>query len=173
LWNFLDTHDTERVRTRAGGSVELQKAAAFFQFTFPGSPILYYGDELAMEGADDPFCRFPMPWEKTENHPMLKYYSTLASLRREYPALRRGSFRTWQVEENGLYAYLRQSDDQQVLCLINTALEPVSGIIPLPEEMAGAAALTDLYADVPYPVQDGRIKVTLAVGEGAILALPE
>ena len=60
-----------------------------------------------------------------------------------------------------------------MLCLINTALEPVSGIIRLPEEMAGAATLTDLYADVPYPVQDGMLKVTLAVGEGAILTLPE
>jgi len=59
------------------------------------------------------------------------------------------------------------------LCLINTSLEPVTGMIRLPKEWADAKCLTDLYAHVPYPVQDGMLKVTLEVGEGAVLSLED
>lgn len=169
LWNFLDTHDTARIRTRCGGSRELQKAAAFFQFTFPGSPILYYGDELAMEGADDPYCRFPMPWDKTENHPMFAHYARLARLRREHPALRRGAFRTWRALDNGLYAYLRTLGDETLLCVLNTSREPVSALLPLPEGMAEMSMLTDLYASEAVAVQSGCVKIALSCGEGLIL----
>jgi glycosidase len=171
LWTFLGSHDTARLRTRAGGDLHMLHAASFFQFTFPGAPIIYYGDELGMQGGDDPYCRFPMEWHNVEGNVTHAHYRRLAHVRAQSSALRVGSFRTWQVEENGLYAYLRRSDDQLVLCLINTSLEPVSGIIRLPEEMTEAESLHDLYADVPYPVSDGMLKVRLAVGEGAILTV--
>jgi len=173
LWTFLGSHDTARLRTRAGGDLCMLHAASFFQFTFPGSPIIYYGDELGMQGGDYPFCRFPMEWHNVEGNPTHAHYQKLAHLRAANPALRVGAFRTWQVEENGLYAYLRKSDDQQLLCLINTSLEPVTGMIRLPKEWADAKCLTDLYAHVPYPVQDGMLKVTLEVGEGAVLSLED
>ena len=173
LWTFLGSHDTARLRTRAGGDLRMLHAASFFQFTFPGAPIIYYGDELGMQGGDDPYCRFPMEWHNVEGNPTHAHYQKLAHLRAANPALRVGAFRTWQVEENGLYAYLRKSDDQQLLCLINTALEPVTGMIRLPENWVDAKQLTDLFADVPYAVQDGMLKVTLEVGEGAVLSLPE
>jgi glycosidase len=59
LWTFLGSHDTERMLTRAGGDVRMLHAAAFFQFTFMGAPIIYYGDELAMEGGAEPDNRRP------------------------------------------------------------------------------------------------------------------
>ena len=66
LWTFLGSHDTARVRTRAGGDVRMLHAASFFQFTYLGAPIIYYGDELGMEGGDDPYCRFPMRWDNVD-----------------------------------------------------------------------------------------------------------
>lgn len=168
LWNFLDTHDTARVRTRAGGSVEMQRAAAFFQFTFPGSPILYYGDELAMEGADDPFCRFPMPWERVKYSDMHRYYRCLAEIRREHPVLRYGSFRTWQVQEDGLYAYLRVAGGETVLCVLNTSDKPVHGLLPLPESMAEQSALNELMHSSSVAVHAGCLQVALRPGEGLI-----
>lgn len=170
LWNFLGTHDTPRVRTRAGGDLRMQQAAAFFQFTFPGSPILYYGDELGMEGGGDPYCRFPMRWKDAEGNQTHAHYRLLAQLRRDDPALRLGSFRTWRVCDNGVYAYLRQFEHQQTLCVLNTATEPVTSLLPLPEGMAEMSVVTDLYSSRTLPVQYGSVPIALNVGEGMILA---
>lgn len=169
LWTFLGSHDTQRVRTRAGGDVRMVYAASFFQFTYLGAPIIYYGDELGMEGGDDPFCRFPMRWDDVKGNPVHEHFQKLAHIRAAVPALREGSFRTWAAEENGLYAYLRQTDEQTVLCAVNTALQPVAARMALPEKMKKLKVLHDLYSGKTLPVEDGEIRVCLAVGEGLIL----
>ncbi|MEG2719350.1 MAG: glycoside hydrolase family 13 protein [Clostridia bacterium] len=170
LWTFLGSHDTARVRTRAGGDLRMLHAASFFQFTFPGTPIIYYGDELGMEGGDDPYCRFPMRWDNVENNPTHAHYSRLAKLRAEHEALRVGNFRTHQVYASGLYAYLREADSQQVLCVLNTSLQPVRERVKLPERMAGMAVVNDLYSGNDLAVENGEIVAALNVGEGLILA---
>ena len=79
------------------------------------------------------------------------------------------SITAWAVEENGLYAYLRQTEEQTVLCAVNTALEPVTARMKLPEKMRTLKVLHDLYSGNTVPVEDGEIRVSLAVGEGLIL----
>ena len=66
LFNLLDSHDTERLINR------LHNLDIFYQqlailFTLPGSPCIYYGTEIAMEGAHDPDCRRCMPWSEIES----------------------------------------------------------------------------------------------------------
>ena len=169
LWTFLGSHDTQRMRTRAGGDVRMLYAASFFQFTYLGIPIIYYGDELGMEGGDDPFCRFPMQWHNIANNPVHEHFRKLAHIREAVPALRIGSFRTWLAEENGLYAYLRETPTQRILCAVNTSLKPIAMRISLPKGMAELKVLHDLYSGKTLPVEDGMIRVELAVGEGLIL----
>ena len=154
----------------AGGDLRMLHAASFFQFTYLGSPIIYYGDELGMEGGDDPFCRFPMRWDAVEGNPTHAHYQKLARIRRQTSALRVGSFRTHAAMENGLYAYVREAGGQQVLCVVNTGLEPVKTRLALPTGLSGLAAVHDLYADRSLPVEDGAVCVRLDVGEGLILA---
>lgn len=65
LFNLLDSHDTDRLFSRTGDE------DAFYQelcvlFTMPGSPCIYYGTEIAMEGGHDPDCRRCMPWDEIE-----------------------------------------------------------------------------------------------------------
>ncbi|MDO4602238.1 MAG: alpha amylase N-terminal ig-like domain-containing protein [Eubacteriales bacterium] len=84
LFNLLDSHDTERLMNR------LKNLDVFYQqlavlFTMPGSPCIYYGTEIAMEGAHDPDCRRCMPWnelESEENQKRLKEMKKLISLRK-------------------------------------------------------------------------------------------
>ena len=65
LFNFLDTHDTVRAVTRCGSpDVFFQQLAMLM--TMPGSPCIYYGTEIALEGGNDPDCRRPMPWHRIE-----------------------------------------------------------------------------------------------------------
>ena len=84
LFNLLDSHDTERLMNR------LKNLDVFYQqlavlFTMPGSPCIYYGTEIAMEGAHDPDCRRCMPWDELdseENQKRLKEMKKLISLRK-------------------------------------------------------------------------------------------
>ncbi len=169
LWTFLGSHDTQRMRTRAGGDVRMLHAASFFQFTFLGTPIIYYGDELGMEGGEDPFCRFPMKWHDVEGNPTHAHYQKLTKIRQNNPVLREGSYRTYAVKENGLYAYLRELDGVQLLCVLNTSTHPISTHLSLPKAMAEMAVATDLYKGGNVAVENGEIYVQLNVGEGMIL----
>ena len=61
--------------------------ASFLQFTLPGAPTVYYGDEVGMEGYADPFNRRTYPWGR-EDEELLAHYRRLGQLRRDNPALR-------------------------------------------------------------------------------------
>lgn len=169
LWTFLGSHDTERMLTRAGGNVCMLHSASFFQFTFMGAPIIYYGDELAMEGCCDPDNRRAMRWDNTEDNPTRAHYQKLATLRQKHDALRIGAFRTWQVGDNGLYAYERFTDKERLLCVVNTTTEEIITQLPLPEPMKNQAAVRDLYSKHTLPVWSGLVEIKLASGEGMIL----
>ncbi|NCB05602.1 MAG: glycoside hydrolase family 13 protein, partial [Clostridia bacterium] len=169
LWTFLGSHDTDRMLTRAGGDVRMLHGASFFQFTFMGTPIIYYGDELAMEGGADPDNRRPMRWDNVENNLTREHYQKLALLRAAHPALSVGEFRTWQTLDSGLYAYERFTGEEHLLCVLNTGTEEVMANLPLPEGLAAKSAVHDLYAGRTLPVWSGLVEVKLAAGEGMIL----
>ena len=65
LFNLLDSHDTERLMNRFHDLDKFYQQLAIL-FTLPGSPCIYYGTEIAMEGAHDPDCRRCMPWSEIE-----------------------------------------------------------------------------------------------------------
>lgn len=103
LMNILSSHDTMRIITQLGETrhvlpenqgktfleaemkekaITLLKQAAFLQFTLPGVPSIYYGDEVGLEGYKDPYCRRGYPWGK-ENQTILEFYKTLTKVRSE------------------------------------------------------------------------------------------
>lgn len=90
LFNHLDTHDTMRVLTRCG-SLDVFYHQQAVLMTMPGSPCIYYGTEIAMEGGHDPDCRKTMPWndiEKGEFTAHQDFTKALIALRKTYPQLR-------------------------------------------------------------------------------------
>ena len=112
LMNLLGTHDTERIisalaakpmgdldndalalismtdEEKARGRVLVQLASVL-QFTLPGIPCIYYGDEAGMEGYRDPFNRRPYPWG-CEDRELLAHYRRLADIRRLCPVFADG-----------------------------------------------------------------------------------
>ena len=113
-FNLLDSHDTNRalfVFTESGDNGLTQARerlalAALVQFTYIGAPMVYYGDEAAINapglGVADPYNRAPYPWSDASGDPstygpadtsMIAYYSKLSKMRHELPALRTGSSR--------------------------------------------------------------------------------
>jgi glycosidase len=60
---FITNHPSFRLPYEKNDSnFQARKFAQVLQFTWPGCPLVYYGDELGLEGADDPHNRAPMPW---------------------------------------------------------------------------------------------------------------
>ncbi len=169
LWNFLGSHDTQRFLTRAGGNEYRLRMAVFFQMTHPGVPIVYYGDELGLTGGPDPDCRRPMPWEKAEGNALLKCYKQLIQLRNGSDALRRGTFKTWHTGSNGLYAYLRKSDKQEALVVLNTADTPVDSTLPLPESFLIKESWMDQLSGETLPVLGGAVRAQLTPGTGYVI----
>jgi glycosidase len=173
MWNFLGSHDTERILTRTGNSYAKARAAAFFQMTCLGAPVIYYGDELAMEGGDDPECRRSMPWDCVEGNEMFAYYRRLIALRHEIAALRHGTLRTWHVDEAmGLYAYLREAEGQTALCVLCTGEASGEAMLPMPEAFASAEHVFDYLSKTPLEITAGCVQLTLSPGKGWVLIVP-
>ena len=138
LMNILGTHDTIRILTNLAGNrldnapkeamarqklndeqyklgCKLLKIAAVLQYTMFGFPCVYYGDEVAMEGYKDPFCRCCYPWGQ-ENKLMLDFYRRLGQLR-ELSVFSDGDFHQL-VAEKGVYAFERTCTETETKAVI-------------------------------------------------------
>lgn len=143
LMNSLGTHDTVRIinalsDVRAHGwskthklgyklpDSEYEKAkkklylASVLQFTLPGIPSIFYGDEAGLQGFDDPINRRPYPWG-SEDKEILAHYKKLGRIRRENRAVFSGGFN--MRDENGLVAYERASGDDEILIAVNAGAD--------------------------------------------------
>lgn len=95
--------------------------AAVLQYTLPGTPSLYYGDELGQQGFEDPINRRPMPWDKP-NEELLSFYRKLGTLRRELYASLAGSVRF--VKHDQLVVMLRGEGDNEIAVVVNGSSRP-------------------------------------------------
>jgi cyclomaltodextrinase / maltogenic alpha-amylase / neopullulanase len=172
MFNLLGSHDTERFLTACGGRLERMRLAVLFQMTYPGMPMIYYGDEVGMTGGTDPDCRRPMVWEEEkQNRELLSFYRRLISLRKELRPLRRGDFRTWLVDPlRNLYGFLRRDGGECVGVLLNNS--PQEQEIELdPQPFGGANRLRDaLSGKTADAAGRSRLPWRLAPFQGAILA---
>ncbi|GAB4481270.1 MAG: glycoside hydrolase family 13 protein [Anaerolineales bacterium] len=122
--NLLDSHDTPRFLTLAGGDKSALTLGWFFLMTYPGAPSIYYGDEIGLEGGPDPDCRRAFPWQNQAawDKNLLATLRELIALRKTQPALRRGAYLPLLAENNTL-AYARRLENDTLLCVINAARE--------------------------------------------------
>jgi cyclomaltodextrinase / maltogenic alpha-amylase / neopullulanase len=89
--NLLDSHDTPRFLSLAGGDATALRLAALIQMTLPGAPCIYYGDEVGLLGREDPDCRRAYPWDVSRQDRELRaFIAGLTAMRRASPLLRRG-----------------------------------------------------------------------------------
>lgn len=141
LMNVIGTHDTARALTLLGAPDRvkqmdregrahyrlppdhLEKAkhklrmAATIQFTMPGSPTIYYGDEAGNQGFEDPFNRATYPWG-AEDAEILAFYRRLCAVRANSDTLAHGDLR-FIKSENALLQYERVSDHARLQIVVN------------------------------------------------------
>ena len=166
--------------------LEAQKLIAVMQMTYVGAPMIYYGDEVGMWGANDPDCRKPMVWDdmvyanevtlpdgskkaqpdKVEvNHDLRAHYKKLIGLRSELPALRTGSFETLVTDDvRQVYGFRREVGPQEVVVLFNNSAAPQTVEIEL------AGQWKDRLGRVrPETGEEGKTRFSLAARSAAIL----
>ncbi len=123
-FNLLDSHDTPRFLTCARGDLDSLKLAWLFIFTFPGSPCLFYGDEIGLAGGQDPECRQPFPWDPAAwNHDLLRFAKELIVLRKANAALRFGEFHSLYAAD-GVYCFRRSLGENMLLIALNSSKAP-------------------------------------------------
>ncbi len=96
------------------------KLAVLFQFTYPGTPFIFAGDELGMTG-HSLMCRYGLYWDEArQNHDLLAHYRMAGRLRKENPALTRGDFEEIIVSDaRGLYGFARRFEGQEIRVFFN------------------------------------------------------
>ncbi len=183
--NFLGTHDTPRILTLLGvgrdcadlpkawrsehvlsaaereRGVNLLRLGAMLLFAFPGSPMIYYGDEAGMEGFEDPFNRRTYPWGR-EDSELKALFGTLGTVRKRLAPLRKGGIR-YHAARGQLLAFTRTWAGETVLCALNSGGKNERFMLP----WTGMA--TDLLTGESYLGADGMLEVRLPPRSGALL----
>jgi alpha-amylase len=152
---FLTNHDQIRSMSTFNGNMDKAKVASFLMLTSPGTPFIYYGEEIGMQGKKpDEDLRLPMQWSNAENagfstgtpwrapnkdyttlnvteqsddlNSLLNHYRTLIQLRKEHPALQIGNATLLETGNPAVFALLRTSGDEKILILVNLGKTPIS-----------------------------------------------
>lgn len=91
----------------------LTRLALVIQMGYIGSPCIYYGDEIGMQGYRDPFNRRTYPWDRLSESQkkQLSFYQDVTGLRRKYPVLRTGAYKTLWAQDD-VYIFERYLDYQ-------------------------------------------------------------
>ncbi|MGE5464285.1 MAG: alpha-amylase family glycosyl hydrolase, partial [Syntrophothermus sp.] len=167
LMNLLDSHDTERLRWTltpgqettadkelnadnvAAGKTR-QQLASLIQFTVPGAPTVYYGDEVGVTGDDDPDDRRTYPWADkggTPDQVMFNHYQALNVLRSSNGVLVDGDFKILLADdETGIVAYGRKTTSQAAVIIVNRSSSAQSGSIPVAGYLPNGVTLNKAYA---------------------------
>lgn len=135
-FNLLDSHDTPRLLTLAGGNLNKMKLASLFLFTYMGTPCIYYGDEIGLDGGEDPGCRKCMVWEEDkQDRALFEYYQKLIRMRKAHPALRTGTMTFLEAGRGrSKIAYERRLADESLIILINADETAQSFALPVEDK---------------------------------------
>lgn len=125
--NLLDSHDSARALWMVHGDDTALRLAWTMLMTLPGAPCIYYGDEIGLNGGDDPDCREAFPWHQPQLWQLSLQHQLqqLIALRHQHPVLRTGSLHWLPCANPQLLAYRRQLGDDRAVVVINSDSRPV------------------------------------------------
>lgn len=151
LMNHIGTHDTARVLTNIiydsiehkprhlqaqcklnpqerQKATELLKCATVLQYTLPGFPSIYYGDEAGAEGGGDPFNRAFFPWNSPDEA-LTEWYRKLGKIRHSLECLKDGIFKPYSAILSCV-AYTRESEKEKIMVIVNRNYHEINYYLP-------------------------------------------
>lgn len=131
LYNLIDSHDTPRILSLCGDDIERVKLALMLQFTFAGTPSIYYGTEIGLAGPEG-HNRRCMPWDAAhQDHELRSFVKKLISLRKIYPVLGAVDLEWLLVDkENQILIFKKEFQNSQLIVMVNVNKNPVEIKVP-------------------------------------------
>ncbi len=172
-WSQKSNNKTYNARKPTPSQIQKQKLIVAFQMLYLGSPMIFYGDEAGIWGANDPDCRKPMIWadkkydaetfnpdqskhdpdEVSFNKDLFDWYNKFIGLRQKFKALRIGNYRTLLLNDpKKIYCFSRSYGDEQLLVIINRGADPY----PVPDDL----------------LKNGKYKNVFSNGKNSKLVVP-
>lgn len=213
--NLMDSHDTPRlasmtlnpgreydkegtpeegfnVRKPNTDERKVQQLIALFQYTYMGAPMIYYGTEAGMWGADDPDDRKPMVWpdknydiekshplgeerpadENRFDHDLFNWYKKLGEIRNSNEVLQTGKFQQLIADsDKNLYSFVRYHNNEKFMMVILNRSEHEQYVeVPIHNFETGNNLLTDLISGKQATIEDGVLKLSVKPVSGLILS---
>ncbi|HET7628918.1 MAG TPA: alpha-glycosidase [Bacillales bacterium] len=159
MFNLLGSHDTPRVMTICEGDERKAKLLYLFQLSYLGTPCIYYGDELAMEGESDPGCRACMPWDENERaNEFRTFIKRLIRLRKDEPAFgNRGEFHFLNLDDDpGLCIYKKTYKSDAIVFILNRNNHPTQFDL----SALGKETIIELWTNQPLLPHKKRVRIT-------------
>lgn len=160
-FNLIGSHDTPRALTRAGNNKQKLRLLLLSMLTFSGSPVIYYGDEIGLDGDQDPGCRKCMPWDPEEqDQELFAYTRHLLQLRKQHKTLANQGHISFvhTNDETNTIIMRRMSPEGLYYIYFNNSDVPVS--LTAPQAGRGLDLLTNTHQqtlDVSLPAYSGTI----------------
>lgn len=190
---FLTNHDQNRIMSAVKNDAEKARQAAAMLFTLPGSPYLYYGEEIGMTGVKpDPFIREPFLWDiknkdkfrttwevpknstdstitplsvqLRDKNSLFNHYKRLIQLRNNSKALTYGDLIPHNLNNTAVTAFERSSNGESVLVVHNLSKNAVD--LQLPATLSKYSSI--LYNNKDASIRNGLLKVA---GQGSVILM--
>lgn len=173
---FLTNHDQDRVVSQLMNSRDLAKNAAFLLLTSPGTPFIYYGEEIGMRGVKpDEDIRRPFHWKEDtrdgfttgipwrwqersfpdtleeqmkDSNSLFSAYRKLIELRKNNRALRTGDMIILETSSPSVFAFLRTDFDQTLLSIINLGKQELENVTVTLDDDFGGRKTRQIYKSV-------------------------
>ena len=190
LMNLLSTHDQARALHVFGWHEEqpdpairaAQEArakqrlllAVLLQMSYPGAPTIYYGDEVGVNGGDDPYNRATFPWPDEGGQPdtaLLARFKQLVAMRHAHPVLRRGSLEAPLIVGEHTIAWVRRLGTTTALVALNSGATAQVLRLPLPAA-AAPGAWRDVLAGTAVSPTPAELVIEVPAGGGRVLVSP-
>ena len=156
--NLLGSHDTARFLTIAKGDTSAVQLAYLTMMTYPGAPMIYYGDEVGMEGGRDPDCRRAMLWDPARwHHDLRAAVQRYIALRKKYAPVWRDGAYVPLYAQGMVYVFARQSDRHTVVVGLNAGTSEAHLALDVHRLFPNGAAVRAEWSGQQYTVTGGHV----------------
>lgn len=173
-FNLLDSHDIFRFHTTEYFDMNIYKGMIIILFLLPGTPSIYYGDEIGLKGrtTDIEGCRYPMEWDESKwNKEFLKLYSTLAHLKQKEKTLHLGAYKVLYSDED-TFVFSRFDEEKAFIGILTKSENEKE--ITLPSYPVGVFNTVgkEIFTDESFKSQNGFITTRISKYKQLLIEFP-